>query len=118
MQATVGFAFETDEYNLPLRPLADIGNEVNEYVESNVLKSVEKVNSEILQRETFFVNWVKDRDFAEKNQKRLAYLRSNVAVAGEVYREAQNIDIDYLSQPRHKIKVRSVRSNLSVFAMT
>jgi hypothetical protein len=86
MQATIGFAFETDQYNLPPRPLADIGSEVNEYVESIVLKSVEKVNSEILQRESCLANRVKDCDSAEKNQKRLAYLRSNDAVAREVYK--------------------------------
>jgi hypothetical protein len=86
MQATIGFAFETDQYNLPPRPLADIGIEVNEYVESIVMKSVEKVNSEILQRESCLVNRGKDCDSAEKTLKRLAYLRSDDAVAREVYK--------------------------------
>ncbi len=86
MQAVVGFAFETDQYNLPPKPLADIGIEVNEYVESVVLKSIEKVNSEILQREMCLVNRGKDCDSVEKNRKELIYLRSDDAVAREVYK--------------------------------
>ncbi|GEM_PF-5924867 len=36
------FAFETDQYNLPSEPLADIGNEVNDYALENIRKAVGK----------------------------------------------------------------------------
>ncbi len=36
MQANIAFAFETDQYNLPPEPLADIGDEVSEYAEQNL----------------------------------------------------------------------------------
>lgn len=85
-QSTVAFAFETDQYNLPPQPLADIGNEVTDYTESIVRKSVEKVNAEILRREDCLANPVNDCDSVEKNKKRLEYLRSDDAVANEVYK--------------------------------
>lgn len=47
LQSTVSFAFETDQYNLPTVPLADIGDEVSEYVEQNIRAAIEKVNSKI-----------------------------------------------------------------------
>ncbi|CAN5876298.1 hypothetical protein BH24ACI1_BH24ACI1_14180 [soil metagenome] len=40
MQSTV--AFETDQYNLPAPPLADIGDEVSEYTEENLKKAIDK----------------------------------------------------------------------------
>ena len=44
-----GFGFETDQYNLPPVPLADIGDEVSEYVALNLRAAVDKVNSDIAQ---------------------------------------------------------------------
>ena len=44
-------AFETDQYNLPPQPLADIGNEVSEHVEAKLRKAVAKANTEIVVRE-------------------------------------------------------------------
>jgi hypothetical protein len=78
------FAFETDQYNLPPEPLADIGDEVTDYTESIVRASVSKVNDEILHRENCLKNQAKDCDSLEKNTERLAYLRSDEAVAQEV----------------------------------
>ena len=42
-------AFETDQYNLPPVPLADIGDEVSEYVEDKLRLAVAKVKK--LQRD-------------------------------------------------------------------
>jgi hypothetical protein len=86
MQATVGSAFETDQYNLPPKPLADIGIEVNDYVETTVKAAVLKVNTEILVRENCLKTQAKDCESVEKTNKRLAYLRSDDAVAREVYK--------------------------------
>jgi hypothetical protein len=86
LQVQNGFAFETDQYNLSPQPLADIGNEVSDYAEETLRLSVEKVNAEILRRENCSANRAKDCDSVEQNEKRLAYLRSNDAVAREVYK--------------------------------
>ena len=90
-QATaVGYAFETDQYNLPPEPLADIGDEVSEYAEDNLKKAVLKVNSEISLRQTCLENAPAKPakikcDSPEKEQARLEYLRSEAAVARAVY---------------------------------
>jgi hypothetical protein len=84
-QATIAFAFETDQYNLPPQPLGDIGVEVSDYTETVVRKAVEQVNAEILRRENCLITATKQCDSPEKNQKQLAYLRSDDAVAHEVY---------------------------------
>lgn len=84
-QATIAFAFETDQYNLPPQPLGDIGIEVSDYTETVVRKAVEQVNAEILRRENCLINETKQCDSTEKNQKQLAYLQSDDAVAHEVY---------------------------------
>lgn len=88
--SNLSFAFETDQFNLPPAPLADIGDEVSAYVESNLRKAVDKINAEIIERQ----NCLDNRREAEKttncasaseeNQK-LAELRSKEIVARKVY---------------------------------
>ena len=51
VQTPLVFAFETDQYNLPPKPLADIGDEITEYTKQNVQKAFEKVNAEISRRQ-------------------------------------------------------------------
>jgi len=86
------FAFETDQYNLPPQPLADIGDEVSEYTEGNLRKAVEKINAEILVRQSCLENKsvrtgkVKC-DSAERERARLEYLRSENAIARAVYNQ-------------------------------
>jgi len=41
------FAFETDQYNLPPEPLADIGDEVSQYVEGRIQLAIADVNARI-----------------------------------------------------------------------
>lgn len=83
------FAFETDQYNLPPEPLADIGSEVTEYALEGVQKAFEKLNKEITTRE----DCLKDKlgtencDSAEKNTERLKYLRSEKGIAKAVFQQ-------------------------------
>ncbi len=83
-------AFETDQYNLPPQPLADIGDEVSEYTEQNLRKAVDKINAEIIQRQSCLENnAVKPKkvecDSPDRERAKLEFLRSNDAVAREVY---------------------------------
>jgi hypothetical protein len=90
MQSTAVFAFETDQYNLPPEPLADIGEEVSEYVEENLRKAVDKINAEILARQSCLENKADKPkkikcDSPNKEKAKLEFLRSEKAVAREVY---------------------------------
>ena len=90
MQSTAVFAFETDQYNLPPKPLADIGDEVSEYAEQNLRKAVGKINGEISARQSCLENnAAKPKkikcDSADKERAKLKFLRSEEAVAREVY---------------------------------
>lgn len=86
--STVSFAFETDQYNLPETPLADIGDEVAEYTEDNIRKAVSKVNAKIaasqscLEKQTNRKNCDSDTEEREK----LAELRSENAIIREVFK--------------------------------
>lgn len=83
-------AFETDQYNLPPQPLADIGDEVSEYAEQNLRKAIDKINAEITARQFCLENTaVKLKkvkcDSPDRERAKLEFLRSNDAVAREVY---------------------------------
>lgn len=75
--------FETDQYNLPPTPLADIGPEVYEYTRDNISKAIEKVNAEIRsKRECLDKPSCKT---ASNYRKRLAYLQTEAAVSRAVF---------------------------------
>ena len=83
-------AFEADQYNLPPQPLADIGDEVSEYTEQNLRKAIDKINAEITRRQSCLENNpVKPKevkcDSPDRERTQLEFLRSNDAVAREVY---------------------------------
>ncbi|MGI9034584.1 MAG: hypothetical protein ACR2GD_00970 [Pyrinomonadaceae bacterium] len=82
-------AFETDQYNLPPAPLADIGDEVTQYVETNVKKAFENLNKEISARQLCLEaggKFAKIKcDSPDKEREKLAQLRAPQAVAREVY---------------------------------
>lgn len=88
IQVPATHAFETDQFNLPVVPLADIGDEVAEYTGQNIRKAVDKLNAEIatlqkcLDRAADRPSKCRSDDAA---RKRLGYLRSNAAAAREVY---------------------------------
>ena len=82
-------AMETDQYNLPPVPLADIGDEVSEYVEESLFAAVAKVNADIALHQACIEAVGINRsgcDPTEKEAKKLAYLRSNDAVAKELFK--------------------------------
>lgn len=90
IEPVVVFSYETDQYNLPPRPLADIGDEVSDYVEQNLSKAIYKINSQILARQQCLeANSQNGReikcDAPERELARLEFLRSEDAVAREVY---------------------------------
>ena len=76
-------AFETDQYNLPPEPLADIGPEVYEYTLDSLRKAVSKLNAEILERRECFES--ANCSEQERARRRLEYLRSEYAAARAVY---------------------------------
>ena len=78
-------AFETDQYNLPPQQLADIGDEVTEYVAKQVLLATAKLNSQIAASEACLSLRSKGCDSPEKERRDLAYLRSEQAIAKAVY---------------------------------
>ena len=83
---SAAFAFETDQFNLPAKPLADIGAEVHEYVRGNIEKALEKINAEIAARRNCLDNQAaKNCETAAKNIERLKYLRSDAAIARTVF---------------------------------
>lgn len=80
-------AFETDQYNLPPVPLADIGDEVSEYVEENLLAAIRNVNREIaICQACIDANSKPSKGCgtAGDELRKLAYLRSNDALADEL----------------------------------
>ncbi len=81
VQVPAAWAFETDQYNLPPVPLADIGDEVAEYTAENIRAAVIKINKEIEERQKCL-----SRRCEAENTERLIYLRSDFAIAREVYK--------------------------------
>lgn len=85
------YAFETDQYNLPPKPLADIGTEVSDHVEARLREAVQKVNAEIVVRQRCLAASRDDNGQRQgcgspaDEQARLEYLRSEDAVAREVF---------------------------------
>jgi hypothetical protein len=79
-------AFETNQYDLPRQPLADIGREVSDHVERKLRVAVEKINHEISAGEKCIAagsDYRSLRDCGEHGveRKRLEYLRSEDGVA-------------------------------------
>jgi hypothetical protein len=77
-------AFETDQYNLPPKPLADIGAEVSDHVEQKLRIAVDKVNAEILARQKCLelaTEVGKGCGSRNAEKSRLEYLRSEDAIA-------------------------------------
>src|SRR5664279_2223510 len=82
-------AMETDQYNLPPVRLADIGDEVSEYVEGELLMATAIVNGEIALHQACLDAGSAKRSGCgshDKERRKLDYLRSNDAVAKELYK--------------------------------
>ena len=82
-------AFETDQYDLPPEPLADIGDEVSQHVQDSIFTALNTVNSEIEVR-TACLNDPAHRSSncgsAAEETQRLAELRTPDAVEVAVYK--------------------------------
>lgn len=83
-------AFETDQYNLPIEPLADAGAEVSEYTTENISRAIEKLNAEIVARQNCLDKTGEKLSpikcgAQEKEREKLAALRSDDAVARQVF---------------------------------
>src|SRR5438105_1477567 len=86
----IATAFETDQYNLPPKPLADIGVEVTNHVELKLRKAVDRVNAEILMRQKCLAQRTEDKSAGICGSRsddllRLEYLRSEDAIAREAF---------------------------------
>ncbi|MFN0277284.1 MAG: hypothetical protein ACKVRN_01650 [Pyrinomonadaceae bacterium] len=89
MQPIASAAMETDQYNLPSVPLADIGDEVSKYVEDNLRTALARINSEIGRHQACLEAAHANKSYcadAETEHVELAYLRSNDAVAKELFK--------------------------------
>ena len=81
-------AFETDQYNLPDAPLADIGDEVTEYAREKIAAAMDKLNAAIRARLACLETSAVKNDCAtpEKERAKLVELRSEEAVARAVFK--------------------------------
>jgi hypothetical protein len=85
-------AFETDQYNLPPVPLADIGDEVSQHLTIKLRLAVEKINAEIRAHEQCLATRAAERSNSEcgpvsAEQSQLAYLRAEDTIARAVFQE-------------------------------
>jgi hypothetical protein len=87
-QSVFVFAFETDQFNLPDAPLADIGDEVDDYVFENITKAIGEINAQILASQNCFekISSKENCDSPEKEKAKLEALRSEETVAREVFK--------------------------------
>jgi uncharacterized small protein (DUF1192 family) len=86
-------AFETDQYNLPPVQLADIGNEVSEYLEGRLRSAIAGVNGEIAtlddeiaRRFACTADKRKGCKAVRELESRISYLRSEAAVVEAVFK--------------------------------
>ncbi|HMU33809.1 MAG TPA: hypothetical protein PKC89_08090 [Pyrinomonadaceae bacterium] len=89
-QGTMCFGFETDQYDLPPLPLADIGDEVSDHALKELFDVVARMNAEIAARRACIDGTQiegKHCDGLDEDKKRLEYLMSNDAVARELYKK-------------------------------
>src|SRR5436190_20056879 len=81
-------AMETDQYNLPPVPLADIGDEASQFVQDNVWTAVANINAEI-ERHEACLNDTAAKDVkcrsADSERKKIAELQTSDALARAVY---------------------------------
>lgn len=79
-------AFETDQYNLPPIPLADIGDEFTEHIVEKIREAASALNAEISDHEACLGGRSGSKCNRVQSAERLAYLRSETAIADEVYK--------------------------------
>ena len=90
LSPSVAFGFETDQYDLPPQPLADIGPEVAAHVELKLRTAIDKVNAEISAKERCIAAGTGKPGLRgcadpDNEKSRLEYLRSEDAIAHEAF---------------------------------
>ena len=85
-------AFETDQYDLPPVPLADIGGEVSDHVEQKLHRAVDKLNAEIAVRQRCVSGYAdggpeRGCDSLKTEVSKLAYLRTDEAMVEVAFDE-------------------------------
>ncbi|MEQ1605351.1 MAG: hypothetical protein ABL999_10840 [Pyrinomonadaceae bacterium] len=78
---SVSLAFETDQFNLPKVPLADIGEEVSEHLIENLRLAVDSVNANIAKSEACLAAKTKGCESPEKEREKLEHLHTDEAIA-------------------------------------
>jgi hypothetical protein len=112
-------SFETDQYNLPPKPLGDIGVEVTEYAEQKLRDSVEKINGEISELKACLekTSGKGKCKSPEKARKELAYLQSEEAIAKAVFKRLGGGVVPFtkvsLWMEWHKFKAQPARYRTS-----
>ncbi len=88
MQSFSARAFETDQYNLPEKPLADIGDEVADYTRENITKAIGKINAQIIKHQNCLEKNPVESNCGspEKERAKLDYLRSDAAIVRAVFK--------------------------------
>lgn len=87
LSAMPATAFETDQYNLPPEPLADVGDEITEYVAGQLQFAAAAVNARIAAAEACLAasDVSKGCDTPKQLRKDHEYLRSEPAIGQAVY---------------------------------
>jgi hypothetical protein len=114
-------AFETDQYNLPPVPLADLGDDLSLFVEQRLGQAITKLNKEIQAHQKCLANELGARGCASPDQERtrLTFLRSSEAMV-----QAAHARLGYGLPPftrsgiwleTHKFKSKRVRFKTNYF---
>jgi hypothetical protein len=95
LSPSVALGFETNQYDLPPKPLADIGPEVAAHVELKLRTAVDKVNAEIAATERCSSTGAREGGApacgdSDKEKIKLKYLRSEDAIAREAFAQLGN----------------------------
>ena len=95
LSPSVALGFETNQYDLPPKPLADIGPEVAAHVELKLRTAVDKVNAEIAATERCSSTGAREGGTpacgdSDKEKIKLKYLRSEDAIAHEAFAQLGN----------------------------
>jgi hypothetical protein len=86
LSGSVALAFETDQYNLPDRPLADTGEEISEYIFTNLQEAVDELNTEIARSTGCIAIRTKGCGDADDERRKLTKLQSDEAPATALFR--------------------------------
>jgi hypothetical protein len=82
--SAISFGMETDQFNLPSEPLADIGTEITAHVHEQIDIAINQINAEILKLQSCIKNRCAD---SKRADKRIAYLQSHRGLAEYVYKQ-------------------------------